>query len=180
MATLHGSGEKRFIAVKGAPEKILSMCSSILTPSGVIPIQKEHLQQVHEAMKKLTAQALRLIAAAYCEVPNHERLPSPDRFPPRLVFAGIFGLLDPPRKEAIESIALCKKAGIRVIMITGDNPLTAAAIAEKLGIGSSSVTTGKELQEMPDDELKNRLQTGNVFARVEPIDKLRIVKALQA
>jgi Ca2+-transporting ATPase len=179
MATLHSTKDKRWICVKGAPEKVLSMSSSVLTPSGSESMQEHHRQQISEAMGAFTNDALRLIAVAYLEIGLHERLPDPAHFGQNLVFTGIFGLLDPPRKEAIEAIASCKKAGIRVIMITGDNPKTAAAIACKLGIHSDLVTTGKELQELSDEELKCRLQISSVYARVEPSHKLRIVRALQ-
>ena len=180
MATLHSSKEKHWIYVKGAPEKILSMCSSILTANGPIPINESHKKSMNAAMEQMTKRALRLIAVAYVEAESGIRSLNHEHIQDRLIFAGIFGMIDPPRKEVIESIASCKKAGIRVIMITGDNPLTAAAIAKELNIASTTVITGPELQTINDEELKEKLKDVSVFARVEPIQKLRIVKALQS
>ena len=180
MATLHFSKEKHWIYVKGAPEKIISMCSSILTEKGFIPLEEMHIERINSAIEQMTQQALRLIAVAYCEASPHVRALSHEHFQGRLIFTGIFGMIDPPRKEVVHSIELCKKAGIRVLMITGDNPMTAAAIAKELAIGSSTVITGQELQTISDEELREKVKIVSVFARVEPLQKLRIVRALQS
>jgi P-type Ca2+ transporter type 2C len=180
MATLHASKEKHWIYVKGAPEKILSMCSSILTANGPVPIEKLHQERINAAIERMTKQALRLIAVAYRETSVQVRSLHNEPIDGELIFAGIFGMIDPPRKEAVVSIESCKKAGIRVIMITGDNPLTAAAIAKELNIASSTVITGHELQTIDDEVLKEKVKEVSVFARIEPVQKLRIVKALQS
>lgn len=170
MATLHSSKEGRLIYVKGAPEKVLSMCI----------LDEKARSQIADVMEKMTSDALRLIAVAYCEVTANVGSLYEKLFDGKLIFCGIFGMIDPPRKEAIQSIAACKEAGVRVIMITGDNPHTAAAIARELGIPASSVITGKELKAMSDAELKEKVTKTSIFARVEPVQKLRLVKAFQS
>lgn len=169
MATLHSSNRGSLIYVKGAPEKVLSMCV----------LDEKEQGEIIDAIEKMTNDALRLIAVAYCEASNEGSL-SEKLFVGKLIFCGIFGIIDPPRKEAIQSIASCKEAGVRVVMITGDNPNTAAAIARELGIFSSTVITGKELKAMNDDELKEKVMKTFIFARVEPLQKLRLVKAFQS
>ncbi len=169
MATYHTAQSKKWVFVKGAPEKILSM--SVLT--------KEAHREIEEVILRMTNQALRLIATAYLELESEEPL-SEALFKGKLTFAGLLGMIDPPRKEAIESIKACKNAGIRVVMITGDNPHTAEAIARQLGIKTEGVITGKDLSELSDSELQDKLLKTSVFARVEPSDKLRLIRAFQS
>ena len=178
MATLHSSEQGRWIYVKGAPEKILHMSSSVLTEQGIVPLDEKMHEQIARAIETFTRDALRLLAVAYCEAKSSGI--KEESFQKKLIFCGIFGMIDPPRKEAIESIEICKKAGVRVVMITGDNPQTAVAIAKQLGIEASSVITGKELNVMKDEELSRKVKETLVFARVEPIQKLRLVKAFQS
>lgn len=176
MAILVKSAEKRLIYVKGAPEKLLSFSSMILTQNGPIPIDQE---AVTASVQKMTEKALRLIAVAYLEVDATITELKEEDFDGKLIFVGIFGMIDPPRKEAIESIQSCYNAGIRVIMITGDNPQTAMAIAKQLNIRTQGAMVGKELEELPASELREKMQTISVFARVEPSHKLRLVQSLQ-
>jgi len=178
MATLHSSGNSQSIYVKGAPEKILAMSSFILTAQGPIPIDDHIRKQLLDKTEQMAKDALRLIAVGYYDPGKVEYL-SEEIFKGKLIFAGIFGMIDPPRQEAIEAIASCKKAGIKVVMITGDNQTTAAAIAKELGILSTEVLSGKELLLIDDDTLREKVQNVSVFARVEPVQKLRIVKAFQ-
>lgn len=177
MATLNASGTKRIVFVKGAPEKLLSFSSSILTTNG---LKKLEPQPIKEAIDQMTNQALRLLAVGYLELEDNAATLEEADFKGKLIFAGIFGLIDPPRKEAIESIALCQKAGIRVVMITGDYPLTALTIAKQMGIPTAGVFSGKELEAIGEEELKEKIKKISVFARVDPSHKLRIVKAFQA
>ncbi|MGL4348069.1 MAG: cation-translocating P-type ATPase [Chlamydiales bacterium] len=175
MSTLHNvSGAKSHVYAKGAPEKILSLCSFIFTNQGIIPLEKKHLDQISLDMEEMTKNALRLLAVGFYE---SDTLSEIDKG--KLVFVGIFGIIDPPRKEALHAIHFCKRAGIRVIMITGDNPMTALAIAKELDIPAEKVIIGTELIELSKKELQKELQSVSVFARIEPIHKLRIVKALQ-
>ncbi len=167
MATLHANNGKRWVYVKGAPEKVLSLCA-----------EKNH--GIHEEIDRMTKKSLRLIAVAFVQVSADIGHLTEELFFGKLTFAGLFGLIDPPRKEVMHAIASCQQAGIRVAMITGDNPQTATAIAQELGILSGRVLTGKELQTLSDEELKQKVMHTSVFARVEPSQKLRIVRAFQA
>ncbi len=177
MATLHICENKRVIFIKGAPEKVLSMSCQVLTSQGIQPLDPEKRQQIEQAIESMTLKSLRLIAVAYCE-----DIHSVDEslFKGRLVFAGILGMTDPPRKEAIEAVLSCQKAGIQVVMITGDNPNTASVIAKELKILNPEVITGKQLESMSDASLQAKLRHTAVFARVEPMQKLRIVRSFQA
>ncbi|MBS0630204.1 MAG: HAD-IC family P-type ATPase [Verrucomicrobia bacterium] len=180
MATLHTVNDKKFVYIKGAPETILSMCHFALTHQGLISMDEACKQSIEKAMDQMTRQALRLIAVAYCEVDPKTHSLTEEHFEEKLIFAGMFGMIDPPRKEAIESIATCKKAGIRVVMITGDNQLTAEAIAHRLGLSTKDVISGKELQTFSDEALVEAVKESSVFARIEPADKLRIVSTFQS
>ncbi len=180
MATLHTAGSKQLICVKGAPEKIISFCEAILTQNGTVPLSDHLHEKLVRDIEQMTKEALRLIAVAYMETDSSSTAIAEDLFRGKLIFAGIFGMIDPPRKEAIEAVRSCKEAGIRVVMITGDNHMTALAIAEQLGISSEGALTGRDLQQMNDDDLKERVKKTAVFARVEPEHKLKIVRAFQS
>lgn len=175
MSTLHKvSGAKSHVYAKGAPEKILSLCSFVYTNQGIIPLEKRHYEQISLDMEKMTRDALRLLAVGFYECDTLSEIEEG-----KLIFVGIFGIIDPPRKEALHAIHFCKRAGIRVIMITGDNPMTALAIAKELDIPAEKVIIGTELIELSKKELQKQLRSVSVFARIEPIHKLRIVQALQ-
>lgn len=180
MATLHASEKGRVVYVKGAPEKLLPFCCSVLTREGPIPLDEGGRQKILEAIGEMAQNALRLIAIAYDDVSASVSSLTEELFQGKLTFCGIVGLHDPPRAEAIASIAICREAGIRVVMITGDNPITAAAIARDLDISSPAAMTGKELNTLSDAQVKEKVQEINVFARIEPIQKLRLVKAFQS
>jgi magnesium-transporting ATPase (P-type) len=181
MATLHkdGSGVQR-ILVKGAPEVIFEHCDRQATANGQpVALVREHFLQ---ASDKLAAQGERVLALAWLENPgvNVGNL-SPADLPKNLVLLGLIGLLDPPRKEAIEAVEECHSAGIRVTMITGDHKITAAAIGKMLGIGDgTAAVTGAEIEEMDTATLQECVRGVDVFARASPEHKLRLVKAIQA
>lgn len=179
MATLHRSGNKRLICVKGAPEKLLSLSGSIYSLGKAISLEASHRAQVNLAIEQMTSKALRLIAVGFLEVDESVTGVTEELFQEKLVFVGIFGMIDPPRKEVVEAIELCKEAGIRVVMITGDNPKTAAAIARELQIPTAGVMSGSELETMSDSDLQKKMETISIFARVEPTQKLRLVQSLQ-
>ncbi|HSX13509.1 MAG TPA: HAD-IC family P-type ATPase [Chlamydiales bacterium] len=176
MATFIKSGDRRFIYVKGAPEKLLSFSSSILTNNGLVTIEKT---AITNAIQTMTAKALRLLAVAYLEIDSTIVELKEEHFKGKLVFVGIFGMMDPPRKEVMQAIQSCDDAGIRVMMITGDNPQTAMAIAQKLNIHTEGAIIGKELEELSFQDLRKKMETISVFARVEPAQKLRLVQSLQ-
>jgi magnesium-transporting ATPase (P-type) len=181
MATLHKStGAKELLLVKGAPEVIFEHCDRQQTADGEPkPIDHAHFMQASE---KLAAQGERVLALAWLENPGVKpgNL-SPAELPKTLVLLGLIGLLDPPRKEAIEAVKECHGGGIRVTMITGDHKITAAAIAEMLGIGDGKTAiTGAEIEEMNEAALQEKVSSVDVFARASPEHKLRLVKAIQA
>jgi Ca2+-transporting ATPase len=175
MATLHKHRGRKIIFVKGAPERVLEMC--IQSADGMELKKKDILHVANDFAKE----GLRVLSFAYREAPDDmEELTHRDvEF--GLTFAGLQGMIDPPRPEAIEAIEGCKRAGIRVVMITGDHAVTAMAIAKKLGIadGNGEVLTGKELEEIGDSELFERVKSLSVYARVSPHHKLRIVQQLK-
>lgn len=174
MATLHKHQGKKLIFVKGAPERIIDMC---IKPADGSDLLKKDILKV---AANFAGEGLRVLAFAYKEAPHDmEELTHQDA-ESELVFAGLQGMMDPPRPEAIEAIEGCRKAGIRVVMITGDHAVTASAIAKKLGLeDKGKVLAGKEIEEMDDSELFENVQSVSVYARVSPQHKLRITQQLK-
>ncbi len=155
------------LAAKGSPESILPLCC----------LTKEASDNVAEQQTRLASKGYRVIAVARSiDIKEY-----PDTLKEcKLDFVGLIGLQDPPRDEVLESIKVCKSAGLRVVMITGDNGITAQSIAREIGIShSSNVITGPELELMPDEVLLDKVKDTNIFARVMPRHKMRIVKALR-
>jgi magnesium-transporting ATPase (P-type) len=181
MATLHESADGReMLLVKGAPEVILEYCDRQQTATGEpAPLDRGHFLKSSD---DLAAQGERVLALAWLENPGVKAGGlGPGDLPRTLVLLGLIGLLDPPRKEAIEAVAECHGGGIRVTMITGDHKITAAAIAKMLGIGDGkTAVTGAEIENMDTAALQDRVRTVDVFARASPEHKLRLVKAIQA
>lgn len=181
MATLHDIGDKRVVFVKGALEKLIHKCSFVRSNSQVQEFDKQKQDTVMDTNRDLASRALRVLALAYKEVPLDKNDLAEDDLRDGLVFLGLAGMIDPPRPEAIIAIERCNRAGIRVIMATGDNKITAGAIASQMGIlkPGNLIVDGRELKAMSDDELDDRIDNIDVFARVEPVQKLRIVNALK-
>ncbi|MCI0736615.1 MAG: HAD-IC family P-type ATPase [Beijerinckiaceae bacterium] len=181
MATLHRATDgKQFLLVKGAPEVILDHCDRQQTADGLqVPVDREHF---NKASDKLASQGERVLALAWLDDANVKAGSlAPADLPENLVLLGLIGLLDPPRKEAIEAVKECHGGGIRVTMITGDHKITAAAIAKLLGIGDGNTAiTGAEIEEMDAATLQEQVRDVDVFARASPEHKLRLVKAIQA
>ncbi len=177
-ATLNEYENKRLIYAKGAPEKLLEMCPFQLTGDGNKELDRRYWE---EQIKSMAERGERVIAAAYREADEAMTGLEESDVKSDLVFLGLIGIIDPPRDEVVAAIEECKGAGIRVIMITGDHAVTAQAIAEKLGIGKGKkAVTGSEIESMDDSELAEVAMSNDVFARTEPVHKLRLVKALQA
>lgn len=175
MATLHKNSKGNTIYVKGSPERILAMCESRLVDSKEVPLESEKIVDIADDMAK---KALRVLAVAYKDVPGSKKsLANEDM--KDLVFLGLQGMLDPPRDEAIDAVAKCKRAGIRVVMATGDHAQTARAIAERLGLKGDNVLTGEDLAKMTDQELSKVIDKVSVYARVAPAHKFRVVTHLQ-
>ena len=179
MATLHSASDGgQVLFVKGAPEVILDHCTLQETDGGPVALQRQYWT---EASDRLAAQGERVLALAWLPKPGLQaRSLGPADLPRQLVLLGLVGLMDPPRKEAIEAVTECHNGGIRVTMITGDHKITAAAIAKMLGIGDGkTAVAGAEIEEMNDSALRERVRDVDVFARASPEHKLRLVKAIQ-
>jgi Ca2+-transporting ATPase len=179
MATLHRTTESNVAYIKGAPEKLLALCSSIIKDDKEVKITKKDIDDITKANEDMAKQALRVIATAYAHFPPETDDIEDKHLQGTLVFVGLMGMADPPRDEAKEAIKLCQWAGIRVVMITGDNKVTAQAIAKKIGLPEGSVITGRDLEQMSDEELYEQVEDINVFARIEPLQKLKIVNVLK-
>jgi Ca2+-transporting ATPase len=181
MATLHMINGKRIVCVKGSLEKVLPMCSEIQKTGGTRQIDDKVCEEILAAHEVMAAKALRVLAIANAPYPDTMGNLNPEKPLGGLNFLGLVGMIDSPREEAMLAVQACKKAGIRVVMITGDNPLTSAAIAAQLGISHSGDTamTGMEIEHMDDNVLVESCKTRSVFARIEPLHKLRIVNAFR-
>ncbi|VAW94535.1 Cation-transporting ATPase, E1-E2 family [hydrothermal vent metagenome] len=178
MATLHHSHSgDAFIFLKGAPERVLEMCARQRTLEGEQPLNKNYwLNRIDE----MAQQGQRVLAIAVKSVRSEQRELSFNDVDHDLTLLGLFGLIDPPREEAIKAVQTCDKAGIRVKMITGDHAATARAIARQLNlVNTLDVLTGQELELMSEDELRQCVHKVDVYARVNPEHKLRLVKLLQ-
>ena len=186
MSTVHTDAEQTgrvLLFTKGAPDVLLTRCSRELWGAETRPLGDDRRRQIREANEQLAGQALRTLGVAYRAFPA----PSPaleeigEHVEHDLVFAGLVGMIDPPREEAKAAVARARRAGIRPLMITGDHPRTAAVIARELGIADNGrAVTGSELEAMDDEALVHTVAEVSVYARVNPEHKLRIVRALQA
>jgi len=184
MTTIHRTPEGEKVAyVKGAPEVILQKCSYIYSNGEIAKLTEEKRQELLEITQKMASNALRVLAMAYKKLNGVETY-SAEEVEKDLIFVGLQGMIDPPRDEVIPAMELCKKAGIRVIMITGDHKLTAVAVAKEIGLldettGDKHVLTGAELDSMSDEEFEKVVDEVSVYARVSPEHKVRIVNALK-
>jgi Ca2+-transporting ATPase len=171
----------RMIYTKGAPDVLIEHCSYILWEGKVVPFTGTLRQKVMAANESMAGNALRVLGMAYREVRPKEHVADEHAAESQLVFVGLAGMIDPPRREVRDAIATCRKAGIRTVMITGDHGTTAEAIAHQLGIlprGGASLS-GQQLAGMTDEQLDKQVNDIYVFSRVSPEHKLRIVKSLQ-
>jgi Ca2+-transporting ATPase len=185
MSTIHSDRNHRdrlVLFAKGAPDVLLSRCSFELTGTAERVLTVKRRAEILQANETLAGNALRTLAVAMRCFPNDgSRLTEWDeRAEQDLVFLGLIGMIDPPRKEAKDAIARAAHAGIRSIMITGDHPKTASVIARQLGIvHNGCAVTGAELEAMPEETMDRTTLEVSVYARVSPAQKLRIVKALR-
>jgi magnesium-transporting ATPase (P-type) len=179
MATLNRRANDEMLLVKGAPEVILDHCDRQQTSNGPIPLDRDRFAQEGD---RLAAQGERVLGLAWLPNPGLDAGSlGPQDLPKSLVLLGLVGLMDPPRKEAIDAVRECLGGGIRVTMITGDHKITAAAIARMLGIGDGkTAVAGTEIEAMNDAALQDCVRDVDVFARASPEHKLRLVKAMQA
>ncbi|MFC0188955.1 calcium-translocating P-type ATPase, SERCA-type [Fictibacillus aquaticus] len=175
------SGEKMLI-VKGAPDILLDKCDYIIWGNRKQLLKQEHAEQAKQAINSLAVQALRTIAIAFRPLKTEEAVLSSYQLEKSLTFAGLQGMIDPPRPEVRQSIKDCQAAGIKTVMITGDHVVTAASIAKQLNIlpENGRVMDGASLSMLSQEELEAQAEDIYVYARVSPEHKLKIVKALQA
>ena len=168
------------VLTKGATDGLIEVCGRILINGTVRPLEEKRKEEILAENTTMAKNGIRVLGLAY-RLMDIDELDQPAHYEQDLVFLGMACMLDPVRPEAVESIRLCKQAGIRPIMITGDHPLTAAAIAKDLGLTTSdTVLTGADLDKMTVDALSARIKEVSVFARVSPKHKMIIIDALQA
>ena len=172
MTTVHEFGNGNNLCItKGAPERVLNLCGKYSDGRTIDQSERRKLDKINESM---TSSALRVLAVAYKETGKNDR-----NYEKGLTFAGFIGMIDPPREEVAQAVEDCKKAGIKVVMITGDHALTARAIAEKTGIYKDGdlIFDGGQLETMNQTQLDDKMEKISVFARVSPEHKLKIVNA---
>jgi len=170
--------EKEVCYVKGAPERVIEKCTHILINGRIEPFTSAYRKSVEKLIDDMSFRALRCIAGAY----KDSNLVKNEKVESDLIFVGVAGIIDPPRKEVKEAVLECKIAGIKPVMITGDHKNTAFAIGKELDICSEAteVITGAELDTLSDKDLAKNIDKYRIFARVSPKHKLRIVKAFKA
>lgn len=172
MSTLHEFNGKKEVFAKGAFEEIVKRCVYILKDGKVVKFTEKDKQEVSDIALKYSEQALRVLGFAYKEYDgkfNEEDL----------IFVGVVGMIDPPRDSVKESMEIAQKAGIKVKIITGDNPITAKAIGEKIGLTITNVATGDDIDKASDEELWELINKTQIFARTKPQHKYRIVDILK-
>ena len=177
MSTFHKIGDSITMYTKGAPDELLRRCTRIEEKGVVNPLTDAKREEILSVNQDMAQSALRVIGVAYRTM--NEADPSPES-ENDLIFVGLVGMIDPPREEAKAAIDVCKTAGIQVKMITGDHKITASAIGAQLGIETDRTVEGREINEMTDEQLCECVKTTNVFARVSPEHKVRLVDAVRA
>ena len=164
-----GKKNKVLLTVKGSCESIIRLCK----------LKKDEIDKIYTEVKSMQRRGLRVIGVASCTFPNENELPD-NLEDITLKYDGIVGLIDPPKESVIEDIKICNEAKVRVVMITGDNGITASSIAKSIGMkNTDKIITGLELDKMSDKELKEKIKDVSIFSRVIPEHKMRIVKAFQ-
>ncbi|GBD97598.1 MAG TPA: HAD family hydrolase [Nitrospirae bacterium] len=174
MATLHRHRGKKIIFVKGAPEKLLEMSGGFMLK------EDAKIKEINHFSNEFAKEGLRLIALAYKDVSHDKEELTHDDVKEGLIYAGLQGMMDPPREESRSAVEGCRNAGIRTVMVTGDYAVTAAVVSKQIGIAGdkAQVLEGKDLEAMDDEELFNKAKNVSVYARVSPQHKLRIVQQL--
>ncbi|HBG32258.1 MAG: hypothetical protein A2084_00740 [Tenericutes bacterium GWC2_39_45] len=179
MSTLHQFDDGKRLLTKGALNQVLSISTHYMDHGVVTPIDDQFVKNIESQNEALASKALRVLAFAMKPISAYKNILHEEK---GMIFVGLVGIIDPPREEVKPAIALCHKAGIRVVMITGDHKLTASAIGKSLGIlkDGEIALSGEELDLMTDDDLNDAVKHTSIFARVSPTHKVRIVKAFQA
>lgn len=175
--------DPRFLYAKGAPDVLLELCSKVLLDGKTVPLTAKHKEKILEANNLMASEALRVLGLAYRELPRHLHVEQDESLLEQdLIFVGLAGMIDPPKKSAKEAVRVCRKAGIKTVMITGDHKITAEAVARELEMLTDSkqlTLTGTEIDQLTDYQLAKIIQRVIVYARVSPKHKIRIVKALR-
>ena len=171
MSSLHKVGSKKELMAKGAYEEILKKCTHIIKGGKTIKLTPTHKKEIKKTADSYAKQALRVLGFAYKTSSTISES--------KMIFVGLVGMIDPPRPSVKHSIEIAQKAHIQVRIITGDNPITARAIGEQIGIKVTNVKTGDQIAKMSDRELRQAIKTTQIFARVKPQDKYRIVNILK-
>ncbi len=167
MGVVNEEKNKKLLFLKGAPEVILKKCTKILINNKITKLTDKKKKEILKANENFADNALRVLGFCYNDKLNEKSS----------IFLGLIGMIDPPRKEVHDAVQLCKKAGIRVVMITGDHKLTAQAVARQIGL-ETDVLTGEELEKLSPEKLKKLAKEIDIYARVNPIHKVKILEAL--
>lgn len=177
MSMVRQTDEGRVLFIKGATDIILAHSESILLNGLVEPLTAEHKKNIFDANAYLASQALRVLAVGYRPLPKETKIDRTQE--DKVILVGLIAMMDPPRPEVKKAIEICKKAGIRTVMITGDHKETAIAVAKELNLltSNSIILTGAELEQIDDNHLKKCLRNVAIYARTSAMDKLRIVRA---
>lgn len=180
MTTVHRTPDgKLFAYLKGAPEVILERCSNLLVEGRVLKMVERERKEIVAENESMAKKALRVLGFAYREIPSGTETFSED-LEQDMIFTGLVGMMDPPREEVKRAVGLCAEAGIKTVMITGDNKYTAMAVARELEIlDRGRVLTGEELEKISEEEFESIVEDVSVYARVSPGDKMKIVLALK-
>ena len=182
MTTVHAEENRSPLAcMKGAPEEVLKRCTHIATATGIVPLAESERRRIREENEAMASSALLVLAVAVRDIQSGTRLVD-DQVETEMTFLGLAGMMDPPREEVREAVRTCRRVHIAPVMITGDHKLTALAIARELDIyrDGDRVLTGEELASLSDEELRDQVHRVSVYARVSPLDKLKIIKAWKA
>ncbi|MBF0385464.1 MAG: HAD-IC family P-type ATPase [Candidatus Omnitrophica bacterium] len=180
MATLHRDGQRKLIFVKGSLERLLPKAKFFIRNSQKQVLNEEFRKEFMNTADAMARKAMRVLTIALAELaPGKEKL-TEDDIDGTLTIVGLCGMIDPPREEAKKAIAACHAGGIKVIMATGDNLLTGRAVGSWLGIKGSLSLTGSQLSDMTDETLHAKIEDVSVFARIEPLHKLRIIQAFKS
>jgi Ca2+-transporting ATPase len=171
-------GEEPTAYMKGATDAVLQRCDSVLVDGEVVPLTDERRAAIRDRTEAFAGDALRVLAFARRVGADPDA--DPETLESGLTFLGLQGMLDPPRPEVADAVADCRDAGIRVVMVTGDNRVTAMAVGESVGFDPEGALTGPEVDDRSDEELRETVEDVEVFARVTPSHKVRVLKALQA
>jgi Ca2+-transporting ATPase len=179
MSTINKFDSKIRVLTKGAPDILIDKCNRIMLDGKIVSIEDSHLESIKSTNSNMAMKALRVLALAFNDFDTMPENPAYENVEGNMVFAGLIGMIDPPRKEAKEAVITCKRAGIRPVMITGDHKDTAAAIARELNIidDEKQVITGSDLDKISQEDFSKQVSRYSVYARVSPEHKVRIVNA---